>query len=69
MQETLFGGLDFGTSGARISIINKKKDLIYSASVKYKFKFKNPKSWTISCEELLKNMPLEIKSNISKLAI
>ena len=24
MHEILFGGLDFGTSGARISIINKK---------------------------------------------
>ena len=69
MHEILFGGLDFGTSGARISIINKKKDLIFSDSVKYKYKFKDPRSWTISCEELLNNLPLEIKSNITKLAI
>ena len=28
MPDEFFGGLDFGTSGARISIINKEKDLI-----------------------------------------
>jgi len=69
MPDEFFGGLDFGTSGARISIINKEKDLIYSNSLSYKYCFSNPKSWTNSCESLLDSLPVEIKCNITKLAI
>ena len=35
MPDNLYGGLDFGTSGARISIINFHKKLVYSNSVPY----------------------------------
>ncbi len=69
MPDDLFGGLDFGTSGARISIINSNKELKYSNLVNYKYGFKNPNSWINSCEHLLDNLPTEIKSNIVNLAI
>ncbi len=69
MPNELFGGLDFGTSGARISIINFKKELIFSNSVPYEYDFKNPNSWINSCEKLLNDLPLDIKSNIFGLAI
>ena len=69
MTDNFFGGLDFGTSGARISIINLKKELIYSNSVVYEYGFKNTNSWINSCEKLLDSLPLEIKSNIVHLAI
>ena len=69
MPDKFFGGLDFGTSGARISIINYKKELEYSNSVTYQFGFKNPKSWVNSCEKLLDNLPLDIKKNIVNLSI
>ena len=64
-----FGGLDFGTSGARISIINFQKELVYSNSVPYQYSFKNPYSWIHSCEKLLDSLPLEVKINLDKLAI
>ena len=69
MPDDFFGGLDFGTSGARISIINLHKELLYSNSVPYQYSFKNPNSWINSCEELLNRLPIEIKSNLKKLAI
>ena len=69
MYDNFFGGLDFGTSGVRISIINFHKDLVYSNSVPYKYGFKNPNSWINSCETLLDKVPIEIKSNLDKLAI
>ena len=69
MQDKFFGGLDFGTSGARISIINSKKELIYSDSVPYKYKFKNPYSWSDSCEKLFISIPHNIKINIDKIAV
>ena len=69
MTDNFFGGLDFGTSGARISIINFHKELIYSNSVSYLYGFKNPNSWINSCEKLLDNLPIRVKGNIEKLAI
>ena len=69
MPHNFFGGLDFGTSGARISIINLHKQLVYSNSVAYKYSFQNPNSWINSCEKLLEGLPIEIKSKLKKLAI
>ncbi len=69
MPDAFWGGLDFGTSGARISIINLKKELKYSNSISYEYGFKNPNSWINSCEKLLDSLPHNIKSNIVKLAI
>ena len=64
MPDNYYGGLDFGTSGARISIINSHKQLIFSNSVTYLYGFKNPNSWINSCEKLLDNLPIEIKGNL-----
>ncbi len=69
MPNNFYGGLDFGTSGARISIINLQKKLVYSNSVPYSCSFKNPNSWINSCENLLINLPIEVKINLNKLAI
>ncbi len=69
MPDTFYGGLDFGTSGARISIINFNKKLVYSNSVPYLYSFKNPNSWINSCENLLESLPIEVKINLNKLAI
>ncbi len=69
MPDKFFGGLDFGTSGARISIINCKKELKYSNSVPYLYGFKNPNSWINSCENLLDNLPHYVKNKIINLAI
>ena len=69
MPYDFFGGLDFGTSGARISIINLQKELVYSNSVSYLSSFKDPNSWINSCEKLLDSLPIEAKSNLKKLAI
>ncbi len=69
MPDNFYGGLDFGTSGARISIINLHKKLVYSNSVPYLYNFKNPNSWINSCENLLVRLPIEVKINLNKLAI
>jgi len=65
----LYGGLDFGTSGARISIINLHNKLVYSNSVPYSYSFKNQITWINSCENLLVNLPIEVKINLNILAI
>ncbi len=69
MPDNFYGGLDFGTSGASISVIDLHKELAYSNSVPYLYSFKNPNSWIDSCEKLLDSLPTKIKSNLNKLAI
>ncbi|MDC2975594.1 FGGY-family carbohydrate kinase [Prochlorococcus sp. AH-736-D23] len=69
MSDYFYGGLDFGTSGARISIIDFDKKLVYSKSVPYLYSFKNPNSWINSCENLVDSLPIEVKINLHKLAI
>ncbi len=69
MRDNLFGGLDFGTSGARISIINLHKELVHSDSINYQTNFRNPNSWINSCEKLLNSLPIEVKRNLDKLAV
>ena len=60
MPDNFVGGLDFGTSGARISIINLHEKIVYSNSVPYEYSFKNPNSWIRSCEKLLDGLPIEV---------
>ena len=69
MPDNFYGGLDFGTSGARISIIDPNKELVYSNSVPYLYNFENPNSWINSCKKLLDSLPIKVKSNLKKLAI
>jgi len=69
MPDNFYGGLDFGTSGARISIIDLHKELVFSNSVPYLNSFKNPNSWINSCEKLLDSLPIDLKTNLNRLAI
>ena len=69
MVDLFYGGLDFGTSGARLSIINNKYEIIFENLTNYIYEFKNPNGWIIACEELLGSIPKDIKKNLSKISI
>ena len=69
MSPICFGGLDFGSSGARISVINTEKEIIYSNTSKYRYQFSNPESWRISCQELLSEIPAPLKKDLCKISI
>jgi len=69
MPNEYFGGLDFGSSGARISIINNSKEIVYEDSCKYHYEFKNPEGWINSCIELFEGIPIQLKINLSRISI
>tara|TARA_Y100001968_G_C19435180_1_gene759239 strand:+ start:1878 stop:3122 length:1245 start_codon:yes stop_codon:yes gene_type:complete len=69
METLYFGGLDFGTSGARITIIKDNAETVFENSTNYKYEFKNPMGWILACEKLLESIPIFIKDNLSKLSI
>ncbi len=69
MNNEYFGGLDFGSSGARISIIDKSKEIIFEDSCIYNYEFKNPEGWINSCIKLFEGIPIQIKIHLSRLSI
>jgi len=69
MHKNYFGGLDFGTSGVRITIINNKKDIIYSSSNSEGYELNKPNSWLLICESLLSNIPYEIKQRLERISV
>jgi len=69
MTTEYFGGLDFGSSGARISIINNSQEIIFEDSCNYNYAFKNPKGWINSCVKLFEGIPIPVKINLLRLSI
>ena len=69
MTNEYFGGLDFGSSGTRISIIDKSKEIIFEDSCIYNYEFKNPEGWINSCIQLFEGIPTQIKIHLSRLSI
>ena len=69
MSDSYFGGLDFGTSGVRLTIININKDIIYSSSNSEGYDLKKPKSWILICEALLSDIPYIIKQKLDRLSV
>ena len=63
-EQSLVLGIDLGTSGVRIALINKDNSLIYSLSKNYLVDFRNTEDWKISCRSLIKNIPEKLKERI-----
>ncbi len=65
MQESpLVLGIDLGTSGVRIALINMNYELIYYASSEYTIGLQKCDDWKNSCRELIKNIPSKKKERI-----
>ena len=67
--ESLALGIDLGTSGVRIALINNKLDLIYTESINYSIGIEECKDWENCCRELIKGIPFQLKRNIKSCAI
>ena len=63
------GGLDFGTSGIRITVITNEGKIIYKNGINYTFEFQNPEGWISALKDILNVIPIKIKNNILKLSI
>lgn len=65
-----FAGIDLGTSGCRLIIINSDKNIQSSTHILYKNPdSQTPELWWDSVRQLLADLPAEIKRNLQSLAI
>ncbi len=62
-------GMDFGTSGLRIAVINNKYELILTASLEYTIDLSNPEEWIRCAKVLISNLSAEIRENIVSIAV
>lgn len=62
-------GIDFGTSGARIIVINQQKEIVFEHKVNYHSPFLSIKYWQEILIDLLSTIPLELRSNLRAIAI
>ncbi len=69
ISKSFFLGIDLGTSGVRISILNKKKEVIYFSAISYPVGIDNCLDWKFCCISLIKEIPINIKNKIVALSI
>ena len=62
-------GIDLGTSGVRIAIINKEKQLIFTSSMQYPRGLEEWEDWIICCQKLLTEIPKEMKERLISCAV
>ena len=60
-------GIDLGTSGVRIALINNELDLIYTESTNYSIGIEECKDWENCCRKLIKEIPFQLKRKILNL--
>jgi len=69
-KEKYFAGIDLGTSGCRLNILNNSKQLILNKTISFtELERVNPAAWWDSVRYLLGELPREIKAHLSSLAI
>ncbi len=70
MIKPLYAGVDFGTSGCRLVLINAKQAQVYSQQIRYPNSEKqSPETWWNAVSQLLISCPLEFKKCLQSIAI
>ncbi len=65
----LFLGIDLGTSGVKIAVINESREVIHSEDKKYRRGVEFPNDWRECCTKLIGNLEIGIKRNILGISV
>jgi len=68
-MNSLVLGIDFGTSGARVAIIDKKKEILFTSSMQYPRGLDEWEDWIICCKKLFSEIPNDLKKRLISCAI
>ncbi len=68
-RDPLVLGIDLGTSGVRLAVINFENELIHTSETSYQESLESPEDWTICCTLLIKNIPKTIKEKVVAIAV
>ncbi len=62
-------GIDLGTSGVRIAIINTKKEILFTSSKKYSKGLEIAEDWINSLETLIQQIPKGLKEELASCSV
>ena len=62
-------GIDLGTSGVRIALINEKRVLVHSAEMRYPTGLSASEDWKECCQQLIKDIPSHLRTCLAAIAI
>ena len=68
-NNSLVLGIDLGTSGLRIAIINIDKKILYTSSKQYSRGLEEWEDWIECCLDLIRNIPQNLKTELVSCAI
>ena len=69
MHDSLALGIDLGTSGVRVAVLNQRRDLLHTDSSGYERGLADPDDWLKSCIQLIKAIPHELRSQLRAVAV
>ena len=69
MHDSLALGIDLGTSGVRIAVLNEQRELVYTDSTSYERGLADPDDWLKSCIQLIKGIPKPFRCKLRGVAV
>ena len=67
--DSLVLGIDLGTSGVRIAVINKRKQILFTSSMQYPKGLEEWEDWVICCTKLLSEIPKDIRERMKSCSV
>ena len=68
-ESQLVLGIDFGTSGIRVAVIDRQTTILHSQSSPYRTGLTQPEDWQQGCRELIRAIPECMRSRLVALAV
>ena len=62
-------GIDLGTSGVRLAVLNEQQELIHSSATNYSTGLEVPKDWQNCCTELIGSLPTSLRQALKAVAV
>ena len=69
LTSSLVLGIDLGTTGLRIAIINTKKQILFTSSMRYSRGLEIWEDWIYCLKELIQEVPKDIKEKLVSCSI
>ena len=62
-------GIDLGTSGVRVAVLNAQRELLFSEAVGYRRGLEYPEDWVAGCSQLIQAIPNADRMRLEAMAV
>ncbi len=62
-------GIDLGTSGVRVAVLDQHGELCHSEATGYRCGLEHPEDWTVACTELIRAIPDALRTQLKAVAV